>query len=457
MNQKSSAGLLPARSSIASLASNVFPALVAPPVQAEARRTWLRRAVCLFALLLLGVTWKLWSPQTHYPQVPLIELFRATPAGLQWGVLIGQVACLLMAFGVPDKHYQVWRPALIWFAGLTLFAALVDQHRFQPWAYQISIIAVVVAVCPASRAIVLLRALTVSIYFYSAVSKFDSVFLHTVGQQLVEALLEFVPLEAENLSPAMRWRLALLLPIGELLVALGLCLNRTRFVALIAAIAMHMMLLLAVGPWGLAHKPGVLVWNLFFIVLNLLLFSNRWPTLLTGHEELAPMASAPTRFGPRFATWLMIAVVTLPLLEPWGRFDHWLAWGLYAPKSSRAMTYVHRSARDRLPNSLERHLHEEDPDSPWLRLRIDDWSLAELDVPIYPQDRFQLGVAEAVGRRYGLNRLLRVVLMSPADRYTGERETTTLEGVQAIVAARDQYWFNTHPGVLYVQSKASPQ
>jgi len=461
MNEPLAAGTSPALLSKESLAGTFFSAIVAPVSQADARCDWLRRVLVLFALLLLAVTWKLWTPHVSYPQVPLLDAFRATPAWLQWGVLGGQAISLLMAIAAPKNDRRMWRFALASFAGLTLFAALVDQHRFQPWAYQMAVIGVVLALCPATRAIVLLRVLTVSIYFFSAVSKIDYVFLHTVGQQLSGALLEFVHIDADAFSPITRLRLALLLPIGELLVACGLCWHRTRFAALIAAIAMHVMLFFAVGPWGLSHKPGVLVWNLFFIAQNLLLFTNRFPAWAVSKEESSdekpsqPASTTSNGLGVRFAHGLVIAVVLLPLLEPWGRFDHWLAWGLYAPKSSRAQTFIHRSARDRLPKALQSHLQEEQPDSPWLRLRIDNWSLNALDVPIYPQDRFQLGVAEAVGRRYGLNRLLRVVLMTPADRFTGKRESTTLEGVQAIVAARKRYWFNTHPGVLYVQNKST--
>ena len=45
------------------------------------------------------------------------------------------------------------------------------------------------ALAPARPGIVLLRVLTIGVYFHSALSKIDDLFLHGVGQDFLRALL----------------------------------------------------------------------------------------------------------------------------------------------------------------------------------------------------------------------------------------------------------------------------
>ena len=37
---------------------------------------------------------------------------------------------------------------------------------------------------------------------------------------------------------------------------------------------LHGLLLVILGPWGLDHKPGVLLWNAYFIVQDVLLLAG---------------------------------------------------------------------------------------------------------------------------------------------------------------------------------------
>ena len=54
---------------------------------------------------------------------------------------------------------------------------------------------------------------------------------------------------------------------------------------------------------------------------------------------------------------------------------------------------------------------------------IDDgpWSLQTLGVPIYPQARYQLAVAEKLAREHKLGSAIRVIVRGVSDRWTGER------------------------------------
>ncbi len=282
-----------------------------------------------------------------------------------------------------------------------------------------------------------MRLLVVSFYFYSAATKLDDSFLHTLGQQFLEALAGS---RAAAWSPAVRLALAAVFPLGELAVAAGLAFRRTRRAALAGAVLLHVLLLVILGPWGLDHKPGVLIWNAYFIVQDLLLFAAPRKLPQTSTEQTTALRA------PWPAVALVLAAVVLPVLEPTAWFDMWPSWGLYASNAERVVLQVHRRAGDGLPEALTPFVEQpDDPADPWLTVRLDRWALASLSAPIYPQNRSQLGVAAAVIERVHLANRARVIRLGLANRFSGAREETILQGPAQLAAAGDEYFFNSRP------------
>jgi hypothetical protein len=354
-----------------------------------------------------------------------------------------------------------------------LLAVITDQHRLQPWAYQFAALTVLFAIAKPAAMLTLARLLTIGIYFWSAVSKFDFQFVHTVGADIVTQLARFVGWDlAAATSPTLVHSLAMLPPLVELLVA-GLLLAGLlpgfashRFashhfrigpigsgqigvgqIGVGLAVAMHSVLLLVLGPVGLNHLPAVLLWNLYFIAQVLLLFR---PAQSTPQSSAQSSWSSLLLPGSRTGSALVLVMLVMPIGERWGYWDHWPAWALYAPHSSRAAMWVSTAAVPRLPASLQSELDRNsqagEVDQPgWVRLPLDRWSLASLGAPIYPQDRFQLGVAIAIAEQAGLDRDLHVELRGPASRFSGERQRQQLGGLPAVRQAAERFYFNASP------------
>ena len=135
----------------------------------------------------------------------------------------------------------------------------------------------------------------------------------------------------------------------------------------------------------------------------------------------------------------MVVVVAIlgPLSRPAGFWDRWPSWGLYAPGGERTELYVHRSGAARLPGTLP--LGSEDAEG-WRPLRLDEWSLAESLAPLYPQRRTTLAIALELQNRSGLSGLIRVDLLGPADRFTGERSARSVVDAQQLQTLADSYW-----------------
>jgi hypothetical protein len=409
-----------------------------------AKVTWFVRVWAIAGLALIAGTWRLWTPQSVYPQVPLVPAGRLAPLWFDWIGVAGMMIALATAL-VANHRSSIGRAGLWVFASSATGMILLDQHRLQPWAYQFVLIALVLATRSDTRSFGLLRWLTVGIYFWSSLGKFDHVFLHGLGQQFAATALGWAGVVIDDWPPWLRLAAAGVFPAWELLVALGLLFGRSRTIALAGAVVMHLGLLAVLGPWGLDHQPGVLIWNLFFLAQAIFLFSpaRRPEENVAAPEGDDDLTNARPQFG--LAELIIALAITLPVLEPLRLWDHWPSWGLYSTRAERVTVLVHRLAAFRLPDELTPYLQRAPAGDDWRELEIDRWSLETLGAPVYPQARFQLGVAEAVGRRFELGGFIQAVHFYPSDRRTGERRQEAWVGVDAISEAASGSWLNGRP------------
>lgn len=395
------------------------------------QRYW---ALAVFSLMI--ATWRLWVPVTDFPSVPMVDL-------QPWFGNCDRlaVAGIVMSLGVialTKRRQPIGHCVLI---VSFLLAFVLNQHRMQPWAYQAVLYGIAFATMKPCSVRVWLIAITISIYVYSACGKFDFQFLHTVGQEFVSIALgpNADPYHSVSMP---RLILAFCLPVAELAIGIGLCLPMTRRIAGLAAMLMHASLVVVLGPWNLDHSLGVLMWNIWLLVQSWFLFvSPMLQSKLNEHEDAPQLLF----ISSLVAKSVLVVAMLLPLLERTGCWDHWLSWSLYAPHTSRVEIEVHEIAIDALPASIRPFVTTGDDDNRWYRVSIDRWSLEIAGVPIYPQARFQLGVAQSIAkkiasRKDGAGDGIRVKIRSTADRWTGTRKEQWLQGRDEIDQAAEKYW-----------------
>ena len=401
-----------------------------------------RRLVAVFATALIVATWRLWTPQDQFPQIPFLEWLCRAPAWLDWLALSGMTIGLLLCVLGGDAR-PLPRTGLSLFTACLAASVLLDQHRLQPWAYQFLIAGAVLCLVPTAYGLRLLRLLVVSIYLWSAVSKLDSAFLESHGQLLLDGLIRAVRLDEWEWSPVTGRAAAAAFPLGELVIGVLLSVPRTRIWGLGGSLVMHGVLLLSLGPFGLDHKPGVLIWNAYFIGQNLLLFRR------VGSVE----ANAPRRrvegTGAAAATTLVALAAILPALESIGRWDHWPSWAVYSSRPAIVTMLVHDTRIDDLPPSLQLCVGPSEPLSEWRPVSIEHWSFQAVNCPVYPQERYRLAVIRAVAEQADLRDDVIVRLESAPDRWTGKRAQRELRGIAGIRARCGDFWLNTRARSVY--------
>lgn len=338
-------------------------------------------------------------------------------------------------------------------ATVLLLYATFDHLLLQPWVWQFALLTLFLMFDDA-RSLRWAMRLTVSIYLFSALSKFDPAFFDGLGQVLGWGLLKPLGLDGDDVPLR---SLAMLMPAIEAAAGLLLLFRPTRTLGVIVATLMHVGLLLALGPWGLDHYSGVLLWNVAFIPLVGVQFFRNDERLLEW----------PASFG--LGGVVAAALLLLPGLEPFGLWDHWPGWSVYSTRSSRVTLEIVPAKPDPEiePNHPPRldgfpFLGEPAPLADYVPVKLEAWCFAVRRQPPYPQERYKVAIAAAFLSECGTLDAFRLTIRRPSrNRFAAEPiETQTITTEAELNALLRSYWLNTQPlrpvGLRHVRPPYEP-
>ena len=388
-------------------------------------------------LLLLGiVTWRIWIPTDSFPQIPLFAFACVWPPQLDV-ILVATVAMGLVFITIyPAQRYTKPVLALVCSGIVLLFVG--DQHRIQPWAY-LGTLTLAVGLGGEKVSFGLLRMLFVSVYVYSAINKIDYAFSQQMGRQFVETSLRLVNLDPKLVASSTITNLAIGLPIFELVVGFGLIVSRTRQPAVCLAVILHVAMIAVLGPLGLQHKPGVLIWNALFAIEVSILFWHESKI----HDASGEPKAVRTSFGHRLAACLAASAILLPLLEFANIYDHWPSWALYSERTERIQVHLHIDKIQRLPADINKHVGKALPLSSWRNFYVEQWSLDATAAPVYPEDRYLLGLAMELRRIIVSPEMIRITVHSMPNRLTGKRAAHELTANE-LDSISSRFWLNVN-------------
>lgn len=393
------------------------------------------------------------SCRDTFPSIPLLAVgaVQVVATGLSATAFVAMyLAWLICYFGPPVKLSRYAATTFL-LAGLTFtgLAFAADQHWLQPWMWQAFLIFVVDAWLPSdvSKRRWWMR-LACSIYIFSAISKFDVAFIDNLGRLIVvDGLAPALGLDSAFWSIELKRIMAASMPVLELSAGIALWTVRWRRFGLWLATAMHAGLLTALGPLGLDHHAGVLLWNVFFVIHIWVLFHRSGlalnPNLRQGRGEANPdttsdsTESNPRRFAAREA--VLTLLLLLPIGEPIGLYDHWPGWSVYSNRPPIIRLEV------AFPEPVEGVDWVGTPE-PLTNLQIvslSGWSYATWRTPPYPQERFQLAVIDALLDKLPAETRFRVRVKTFSPRRTGQWSETAYESRAALADRLDDFWLPT--------------
>ena len=370
-------------------------------------------AVCL---VLFALTWKLWV--LGFTDFPIAPLLLENTSGLQWAQYAASGAIVIALIGVVIRLPRQTILLAVLATGL-LVSFICNQHCLQAWAWQTFLFAVPLWGLPRLDAKRWIGNVLISIYIFSAISKFDYQFLHTTGNHFLETLFSLFGSRLPESEKLQLWMTGGF-PVGELLIGIGLLFRQTQRLTVFAAIGMHLTLILLLIK--LQHHPAVIVWNGLQIMLVIWIFWSYPHDLHKTKADVRKPATSIRKLGTMCFAWI---VLLLPLLKPVGVCDHWMAWGLYSPNNSRVRLTFPPPQLELLPEDLQAFCQQSDIAQP-CRFRLGQWSLAEVDAPIYPEARVQKAIALELIRRYS-DIDWKLTELGPSHPIDGERTETNIE------------------------------
>ncbi|MEZ6058748.1 MAG: hypothetical protein R3C19_00130 [Planctomycetaceae bacterium] len=398
----------------------------------------MNRVAALFLLLLISVTWPLWFGTDNFPTVPLLSSLRHVAPAADRAVAVIFFAAVVTIVVKPetDRSKAAFGSnvaAIV--SGIVL--CVLNQHRLQPWNVLFLLMATIHVVIKPPHRIRVCRVTVAMIYICAALSRFGPRIDEGVSRQILDLGLNAIGLARLNQSPLLiRWTCAGMSVI-ELIAGLLLLTNRFRIFGVVLAMAIHATLLLSLSPLGLNHNTGVLLWNAFFLTLLPMLRER------DSRPETEAVRSAPAM--PMLARIALVIVVVFPLSGLFGIADNWPSWQLYSPRPEVLRIFVRSDAIGELPDFVKTFVGDPAPLDMWCPVRIDRWSLEATGAPIYPEDRFQLGVAQWLARHLKDPGSIRAELDAPERPLWWKRQHVTYADSAQVQQAAQQFVLNARP------------
>ena len=299
---------------------------------------------------------KLWLSSRAYPLVPPFRFIHPLPSPfdlIAFATVIGVLIALLFTGN------RIVMTAAI---ALLLLEAIQDQTRWQPWFYQYLVMLLAIALAGAAipeAAMKTCRLIVAATYIWSGLAKLNPHFAAEVFPWLIEPLR--LPVAFAFLSA-----------LAEFGIGVALLSQRFRRPALWCAIAMHIFILLSIGPFG--HRINFVVWpwNLAMIAFLLILFRTNTP----GREFW-------------FYKVALLLFGVLPALSAFNLYDQYLSSSLYSGNRASGVIHLSDAALVALPESIAEYASDEGLD-------ISQWAFLEMNVPAYPEPRVYREVTRRV-------------------------------------------------------------
>jgi hypothetical protein len=328
---------------------------------------YLRVAVAAGAILGMALSYKLWLGARLYPLTPLFPFLKPIPHPFDY-ILFGATLLSLALSALTPRLIPI-------FATLAVVLVVCDQSRLQPWFYQYFFLLLGVSLASPNAC----RLIVASIYFWSGAQKLNTGFIQTGFPWLLEPIMRHLPSSAQSIVHP----LSVIAPFIEIWIGIALLSRKFRTPAVVLAVAMHVFVLIALGPLGQNYNYVVWPWNIAMCAAVMILF---WRATESTRKVLFGE-------GP-FHAAAMVLFTVAPALSFFGYWDHYLSSAMYASNENHGLIYISDSIFDRLPDGIAEYVRVETPELD--SIDIGEWSANEMKVPPYPEIRIYKNVARKI-------------------------------------------------------------
>jgi len=239
---------------------------------------------------------KLWLADRAFPNVPVFRFLADAPVWVHAGIFYLAIAFAVLLLVTARLN----RAVFIWPFVLTFSASwFLDVLRLQPQLYLGYIFLILLAV---DRNKANLQRVIIFVYFWAGLQKLNFGWTSQFFPRALKSFEVFSGLDVNSFPIAVGVSAALF----ESLIGLMLLLPKTRNMGVLAATALHLFILLLLGPLNGDMEPFVWPWNAWMICVVWLLFiDEREKTVFFNRGFTGHIVTVLFLIGPlsNFAGW----------------------------------------------------------------------------------------------------------------------------------------------------------
>jgi hypothetical protein len=378
----------------------------------SARVRALKLVVVPAYLIAFSLTPRLWISARTYPTVPVWEGLPPVP----WPVDVlwfAALAVLLVLSLIEGQRRLCIGSFLVLSAPLMLW----DQSRWQVPIYQYLLLLATVSAYPvtrddaaSTRSLQTARIIIVATYFWSGVQKMNATFLRRIFPWMIGPVVAGWPDGIRSVVSSA----GVLVPPLEVAIALGLLSQRYRRAAVFVALAMHVAIVLLLGPLGHKWDRFVWPWNVAMAAFVVILFAG------TTDQSFSALRAA---CRPGYGMLVLVLVGLMPAFSFVNLWDTYLSWTAYSGNVAEAALRFSDAAVGRLPERVrgfvKRHQNGENS------LDVIMWSFHDLGVESYPEVRVYRHVAKWVCQQTSDPTGIKLIIWERPAILDDRRRTTT--------------------------------
>lgn len=394
---------------------------------------WLRRIVAAMFIITIIITWKLWISDRSFPLAPVSDWLPVLPPPFDYVLTVILLGALAAAALIRNPR---WPLRIMLGTGLVM--ALLDLTRWQPYVLHYLVILGSLLLLPWERrerwtkediewGLMPVYVLLGFTYLYSGLQKFNHEFIGWVFGWMLEPVMGWFGIPPAEFSRPLLTTLAIIAAVTETVAGLLLFFRRTRRPAAIVLIAMHLFILLVLGPLGRVTNHAVWPWNIAMIATLWLLFVSRNAPDIVLAERLfsgawwksvrgAGGGSLPLRAQSVGVSLAVLLFGVMPALNFADMWDSYLSFSIYSGMIHNGRIHMVPDDQTKLlPPYIIEQVGEDGGFDPA------QWAIRELIAAPYPEPRAMLKMGRELARRAQHGDIY-VQIGGRPDAFTGKRK-----------------------------------
>lgn len=325
-----------------------------------AQQALIVRMISLGWLACKLISYKAWIAERLFPVIPAFDFLESIPSLVHLLLLSISVICLCALVIFPNK-----RGIAIFLLISEIVSCSLDVIRWQPWEYQFLFFLLSFILCKNNRSqfYTCLIIILASTYIFGGLQKLNYGYLHSIWDSLVlHRFLNITVTDRHWLHYA-----GLIVPVAEIVGGVSLIVSRKKWPYFLV-IGIHVAILMIFGPVGLNTNLVIWPWNLVLIALILIL-KDHYSHDATRFKNLKNFPAATT----------ILFWVLLPTLGLYHLWPDYLSSGMYSGRT----TTLRICSKAPLSDAVRQYTVTSKT-ACHNSIRLQNWALDELKVPLYP-------------------------------------------------------------------------